>query len=281
MFAFYLKCRIFFLHLRKTSKYQENLCTMSTNSVRQNNGKKCQSRPSSIIANALFERVVCHAILPSGCVVCYDISNDAIIREDIYRLVCNTMKGWKSNCKHLFFRIGLSEESIFDDILLKLYQKPENFLVLHKDGTADEEMTYKRIAFSIQNLLRDGYRKATCPVTCPANDEADERERIEDSKSRVQRFTEIDLNQEFPEKNRQVYSEDDIKAFRKFVSDVLDSNPELKKIFSMRTYQQMEPKEIGKLIGKTDAQINKKYFNAKRRLEKYAECHPEIVKQYF
>lgn len=254
---------------------------MSTTSVHSTNGPKCQSRPSHILASALFERVVYHAILPSGCVVCGNILNDVIVREDIYRLVCNTLKGWKSNCKHLFFRIGLSEESIFDDILLKLYQKPENFLVLHTDGTVDEEMTYKRIAISIQNLLRDGYRKVTCPVTCPANDEVDEQERIEDSKSRVQRFTVIDLNQEFPEKNRQVYSEDDIKAFRKFVSDVLASNPELMKIFEMRTYQQMEPKEIGKLIGKTDAQINKKYFNAKRRLEKFAECHPEIVKQYF
>lgn len=39
--------------------------------------------------------------------------------------------------------------------------------------------------------------------------------------------------------------------------------------------------EIGRLIGKTDACINKKYFTAKRQIKKFVECHPEIVKQYF
>lgn len=249
---------------------------MSTNSFRANNGKKSQSQPSNIIASALFERVVYHNDLPLGCVVSCDISNDVIIREEIHRLVCKAISGWKNNCRQLFFRIGLSEESVFDDILLKLNQTPEKFLVLHKEGTADEEMTCKRISFAIQNLLRDGYRKATCPT----KGDVDEQERPEGARPRVQRFVEIDQNQNFTERSSHVYSEDDIQAFRKFVSDVLASNPELHEIFAMRTYQQLEPKEIGQLLDKTAAQINKKYFNAKRRLEIIVEHHPEIVKQY-
>lgn len=249
---------------------------MSTKSIHlRSDNKECQSRPSSIIANALFERVVHHRILPSGCVVCCDMSNDVLIRNEIRRLVRDTISGWERNCKQIFFRNGISKDSILDDILLKLFLTPEKFLVLHQDGTADPEMTFSRIAISIQNLLRDEYRK----VTINNNDVENEND-IVVAKPCVKRFTELNQECDLPE-NRPVYSDDDIQAFRRFVSDVLASNPELQSIFEMRLYQQLEPKEIGRLIGKTDAYINKKYFTAKRQIKKFVECHPEIVKQYF
>lgn len=241
--------------------------------VRSTQNGICQSRLHQIIADALYERVICNKSLPRNCVVCCDATKDALIRKQLYQLVTKKMSGWKNNCKELFFRIGLSEMSLLDDILMKLYRRPEDFIVISSDGSADVDRTFNRLSSAIDHLITDVYRRCTCPIEICDNGQDTEV-------TRVQRHTELNPNHDYVDFVQGTgCSEYDIDAFRKFICHILASKPELSEIFEMRV-DGYDSAEVSKVTGRSTGYVNKQYFMARQRVQRYIETHPDVMKLY-